>query len=100
MVTVYPSAEALVFVARTIQSTRYTTTRDTVVCRGNQTISCKRMIRMHGRRIGQVLRSISYDLQGAPLRRRHTPPATFAQEGKIVRSGQRSMIDYKCKLAT
>ena len=34
-------------------------------------------------------------IQGASLRGRHTPPATLAQEGKIVRSGQKSTIDCK-----
>ena len=29
-------------------------------------------------------RSIRYYVQGASLRGRHTPPATLAQEGKIV----------------
>ena len=39
-------------------------------------------------------------IQGASLRGQHTPPATLAPEGKIVWSGQRSMLDCKCKLAT
>ena len=43
---------------------------------------------------------LSMNIQGVSLRGRHTPPATLAQEGKLVWSGQRFMIDCKCTLAT
>ena len=38
-----------------------------------------------------------YVIQGASLRGRHTPPATLAQEGKIVWSGQR---ECRCLIAS
>ena len=41
-----------------------------------------------------------YVIQGASLRGRHPPPATLAQEGKIVWSGKGAMVDCTGKLTT